>query len=99
MTLMLVVIAAASCFGQAPLPPTAEEAERLTSLIHGSRRSPLEASPVAIQVPNPEWNTDYLIGRLWYVLTLDSVPTGGCKISLWDPPVHTRSMTLRSWRE
>ena len=43
-----------------PLAPTAEEAERLTALIKASRRLPLAASPLTIQAPNVEWNTDYI---------------------------------------
>jgi 6-bladed beta-propeller len=60
-TLLLVAFGFLRCIAQAPpSPPTAEEAERLSTLIGRSRRLPLQASPVAIQLPNPEWNSDYI---------------------------------------
>lgn len=49
------------CGAQAPpVPPTAEEAERLRALIRGSRKLPWASSPLAIQAKTAGWNTDYI---------------------------------------
>ena len=54
-------LSALFCWAQSPpVPPSAEEAERLTTLIRGSRKLPLQASPLAIQAKAAEWNTDYI---------------------------------------
>ncbi len=58
-------LALTACFFAAaaqapPVKPTAEEAERLTTLIRNSPRLPLQASPLAIQTTAPAWNTDYI---------------------------------------
>lgn len=57
----LALFAAFACFAQSPpATPTAEEAERLTALIKGSRLLTLKPMPVLIQAPSAEWNTDYI---------------------------------------
>jgi DNA-binding beta-propeller fold protein YncE len=59
-TLLLCVFALFCSAQSPPIPPTAEEAERLTALIRASRKLPMTASPLAIQGKSPEWNTDYI---------------------------------------
>jgi len=55
--LMLPVHAAA----QAPPPPaTQAQAEELRALIRSSPRLPVRATPLAVQVPAPDWTTDYV---------------------------------------
>lgn len=43
-----------------PVPPSAEEAARLTALIQSSPKLPWAASPLAIQAKTEGWNTDYI---------------------------------------
>lgn len=46
---------------QAPPPPATEaQAEELRALIRSSPRLPLQATPLAVQVPAPDWTTDYV---------------------------------------
>ncbi len=42
------------------MPPTAEEAARLTALIQSSPKLPWQSSPLAIQAQTEGWNTDYI---------------------------------------
>lgn len=57
----LLVALASLCAAQSPpVPPTAEEANRLTALIRASRRLPWTASPLAIQAKTKGWNSDYI---------------------------------------
>lgn len=49
------------CWAQAPpIPPTAEEAARLTALIESSPMLAWVSSPLAIQAKTEGWNTDYI---------------------------------------
>jgi DNA-binding beta-propeller fold protein YncE len=46
---------------QAPAPPaTEEQAAALRKLISKSPRAPRSATPLPIQLPEPDWNTDYI---------------------------------------
>jgi DNA-binding beta-propeller fold protein YncE len=67
----MFLAAAPLVFGQAPAPPaTEEQAQALRTLLNGSPRLPLEMSPYKIQLPGPDWNTEYVS---W--VTLDSKGT------------------------
>lgn len=57
----LLCLFAFVCSAQAPpVPPTAEEAARLTALIQSSPKLPWQSSPLAIQAQTEGWNTDYI---------------------------------------
>ena len=59
--LFLLCLSAFVCGAQSPpIPPTAEEADKLTALIRSSAKLPWTASPLAIQAKALEWNTDYI---------------------------------------
>lgn len=59
--LPLICFLAFTCGAQSPpIPPTAEEAARLTALIQSSPKLPWTSSPLAIQLKTEGWNTDYI---------------------------------------
>jgi len=59
--LALLLVLSAPAAAQAPAPPTTEaQAAALKELIASSPRSQRKAMPLEIQVPSPDWNTDYI---------------------------------------
>jgi len=57
----LLLILPVQCLAQAPPPPATEsQAAELRALIGSSPRLPLRATPLAVQIPTPDWTTDYV---------------------------------------
>jgi DNA-binding beta-propeller fold protein YncE len=57
----VLLILSVHAFAQSPPPPATEiQAAELRALIRSSPRLPLRMTPLAVQVPVPDWTTDYV---------------------------------------
>src|SRR5215208_6915925 len=73
--LVLIIVVAINSFAQAPAAPaTEEQAAVLRELISKSPRAKVQASPLQVQLPTPDWTTDYVswvaVGRSGLVYLL-----------------------------
>lgn len=107
--IVLVVAAAVSILAQKPAPPaTDEQTTLLRDLIARSPRSKLQATPMPVQLPAPDWTTDYVssvaVGRngLVYLLHRNlrvdpviALDQNGRTVRSWGRGLYTNPHSIR----
>src|SRR5688572_22631058 len=97
MRLVLFATSVLYLSAQAPAPPaTEEQAAALRELIATSPRLPRKAAPLMVQVPSPDWDSDYIssvaVGRNGLVYLLHRNPKLEPVVAL-----DAQGKIVRSW--